>query len=85
MKAFVQSKDTQLYLGPNGDWVQDRSQAMQFKTASEALEHCLKHHIERVRITLNFGKNEYDLDFDLEQPRASDLHSTRPGTSPPAC
>ncbi len=66
LKAFVQSKDTQFYLAPDGGWVQERSQAMHFKNASEALEYCLTHHIERIRVILNFGKNEYDLDLDMD-------------------
>lgn len=64
MKAFVQSKDTQLYLAPGGAWVEERTRAMEFKNASEALDYCLEHKIKRTRIILNFGKNEYDLDLD---------------------
>jgi hypothetical protein len=68
VKAFVRSKDTQLYLAHDGNWVQERSKAVHFNNASEALEHCLARKIERVRIVLNMGKNEYDLDLDLEHP-----------------
>jgi hypothetical protein len=68
LKAFVQSKETQLYLTPRGDWAREQNDAMRFNNASEALEYCLERHIYRVRIILNFGKNEYDLDLDLEKP-----------------
>jgi hypothetical protein len=67
VKAFVQSKDTQRFLTPDGEWGQERCQALQFKNASEALEFCLQHHIKRFRIILNFGKNEYDLDLELDR------------------
>ncbi len=66
MRALVQSKETQLFLGQDQDWTQERSQAKDFGSAAEALDYCLKNQIRQIRIVLDFGNAEYDLSFDVK-------------------
>lgn len=65
MKAYVQNKETQLYLGPKGKWVKEKPQAKTFIGSSEAVDYCLKNHIPQACIVLDFGGKQFDVKVEM--------------------
>ena len=52
MKAIVQSKKNQLFLGKDQTWVAERTCALDFKSCMDAMEFCSANQIREVEIVL---------------------------------
>lgn len=65
MKVFVQQKKTELYLGPDGEWVNEKSGAQDFGNSMKALDHWLGCGLQGVQMVLDFGNENFDLKFDM--------------------
>ena len=66
MEILVQNCNTHLYLGPDGHWTDQKSQAMRFPSSADATLYCTKARIDHPQVLLSFGHKTLDLTLPLK-------------------
>ena len=64
-KRVIQSKDTKLFLKPDGRWTNRFDDAAHFRCFAEVVSTCEAKELKSVELVLKFQKSEYDYRFNL--------------------
>jgi hypothetical protein len=64
-KRVIQSKDTKLYLKPNGRWTRNYDAAADFKTLADVRSTCEAHELRGVELVLKYPQREWATRFSL--------------------
>jgi hypothetical protein len=64
-KRVIQSKDTKLFLKPNGKWTDKVDDAAHFRSFAEVFSTCDSLSLEGVQLVLKFKQSQYDTRVDF--------------------
>jgi hypothetical protein len=71
-KRFIVDSSTGKFLGRDGSWTSDETQAVEFDDVLAAIFACAKHRIGNAQILLRFsGSDKYDVRLPLRQSQTS--------------
>jgi len=74
MKVLLQHTETGFYLNEAGVTTEDRAQAMEFLSSTQAIEFCMARKIADMQIVLRFDEQQFDIVLPMKPPPRA-LHS----------
>ena len=78
MRILLQQRDTGLYFKDIDSWTGDKSEAMDFVSATTAIEFCAANKLDAVQVVLKFEDEKYEIVLPDVAAQPSGGHRPRP-------
>ncbi len=60
-RIIIEQVESGLFYKEPDQWVETRQEATDFETSAKAREFCTEHHLQRIRLLMDFGDPRYDV------------------------
>ena len=65
MRVFIQRCEDGLFCKGEGTWVASKEEAKDFNNCNPAIEFCVQHGLQDVRLWVSFGDPQYDFPIEI--------------------